>query len=41
MVGTPVPVAGIDLRLVGVVMELGGQVVGTASGAASVELACV
>ena len=35
IVGTPVPVAGIDLRLVGVVMELGGQVVGTASGAAS------
>ena len=35
VVGTSVPVAGIDLRLVGVVLELGGQVVGTAAGAAS------
>jgi 2-keto-4-pentenoate hydratase len=30
-----VPVAGIDLRLVGVVLEHRGEVVGTASGAAS------
>lgn len=35
VVGTPVPLAGIDLRLVGVVMERNGTVVGTASGAAS------
>jgi 2-oxo-3-hexenedioate decarboxylase len=35
VVGSPVPVDGIDLRLVGVVMELHGQVVGTACGAAS------
>lgn len=35
VVGAPVPVAGIDLRLVGVVLERGGEVVGTASGAAS------
>lgn len=35
VVGTPVPVAGFDLRLVGVVLEYNGQVVATASGAAS------
>lgn len=35
VVGSPVPVTGIDLRLVGVVLELNGEVVGTASGAAS------
>jgi 2-keto-4-pentenoate hydratase len=35
VVGQPVPVAGIDLRLVGVVLEHRGEVVGTASGAAS------
>ena len=35
VVGTPVPVAGIDLRLVGVVLEHNGEVVATASGAAS------
>ena len=35
VVGTPVPLAGIDLRLVGVVLEHNGQVVATASGAAS------
>jgi 2-oxo-3-hexenedioate decarboxylase len=35
VVGTPVPAAGIDLRLVGVVLEKNGQVVATASGAAS------
>jgi 2-keto-4-pentenoate hydratase len=35
VVGTPVPVAGIDLRLVGVVLEHNGDVVATASGAAS------
>ena len=35
VVGTPVPPAGIDLRLVGVVLEHNGQVVATASGAAS------
>jgi len=35
VVGAPVPVAGIDLRLVGVVLERNGEVVGTASGAAS------
>jgi 2-keto-4-pentenoate hydratase len=35
VVGTPVPVDGIDLRLVGVVFEHGGDVVATASGAAS------
>lgn len=34
-VGTPVPVTGIDLRLVGVVLERNGEVVATASGAAS------
>jgi 2-oxo-3-hexenedioate decarboxylase len=35
VVGTPVPAAGIDLRLVGVVLEHRGEVVATASGAAS------
>jgi 2-oxo-3-hexenedioate decarboxylase len=35
VVGTPVSPAGIDLRLVGVVLEKNGQVVATASGAAS------
>lgn len=35
VVGTPVPAAGIDLGLVGVVLEHNGEVFGTASGAAS------
>ena len=35
LVGSPVPLAGIDLRLVGVVLEHNGQVVGTAAGAAA------
>jgi 2-oxo-3-hexenedioate decarboxylase len=35
VVGTPVPPAGIDVRLVGVVLEKNGEVVATASGAAS------
>ncbi|HCB06431.1 MAG TPA: 4-oxalocrotonate decarboxylase [Nocardioides bacterium] len=35
VVGSPVPLAGIDLRLVGVVLEHNGDVVATASGAAS------
>jgi 2-keto-4-pentenoate hydratase len=35
LVGAPVPPAGIDLRLVGVVLEHNGEVVATASGAAS------
>ncbi|HEX5089437.1 MAG TPA: fumarylacetoacetate hydrolase family protein [Nocardioides sp.] len=35
VVGTPVPPGGIDLRLVGVVLEHNGEVVATASGAAS------
>jgi 2-keto-4-pentenoate hydratase len=35
VVGTPVPPARIDLRLVGVVLEKNGEVVATASGAAS------
>lgn len=35
VIGTPVPPAGIDLRLVGVVLEHNGEVVATASGAAS------
>jgi 2-oxo-3-hexenedioate decarboxylase len=34
-VGSPTPVTGIDLRLVGVVFEHNGEVVATASGAAS------
>lgn len=35
VVGSPVPPAGIDLRLVGVVLERNGEVVATASGSAS------
>ncbi|MDL5158508.1 2-keto-4-pentenoate hydratase [Actinomycetospora termitidis] len=35
VVGAPVPPAGIDVRLVGVVLEKNGEVVATASGAAS------
>jgi 2-keto-4-pentenoate hydratase len=35
VIGTPVPVDGIDLRLVGVILEQNGDVVATASGAAS------
>src|SRR4051812_37673708 len=35
VVGSPVPLDGIDLRLVGVVLEHNGDVVATASGAAS------
>ncbi|MDQ4118602.1 MAG: fumarylacetoacetate hydrolase family protein [Actinomycetota bacterium] len=35
VVGTPVPTDGIDLRLVGVVLEHNGEVAATASGAAS------
>ncbi|RTL67680.1 MAG: 4-oxalocrotonate decarboxylase [Pseudonocardiaceae bacterium] len=35
VVGTPVPLDGIDLRVVGVVLEHNGEVVATASGAAS------
>ena len=35
LIGAPVPVAGIDLRLVGVVLEHNGEVVATASGSAS------
>jgi 2-oxo-3-hexenedioate decarboxylase len=35
VVGSPVPVDGIDLRLVGIVLEHRGEVVATASGAAS------
>lgn len=35
VVGTPIPPAGIDLRLVGVVLEKNGELVATASGAAS------
>jgi 2-keto-4-pentenoate hydratase len=35
LVGAPVPAAGIDLRLVGVVLEHNGEVVATASGSAS------
>ena len=35
VVGTPVPPTGIDLRLVGVVLEKNGELVATASGAAS------
>jgi 2-oxo-3-hexenedioate decarboxylase len=33
LVGSPVPLDGIDLRLVGVVLEHNGQVMGTAAGA--------
>ena len=35
VIGSPVPPAGIDLRLVGVVLEQNGEVIATASGAAS------
>src|SRR4051812_15432016 len=35
LVGTPVPPAGIDVRLVGVLLEKNGELVATASGAAS------
>jgi 2-oxo-3-hexenedioate decarboxylase len=35
VVGAPVPPAGIDVRLVGVVLEKNGELVATASGAAS------
>ncbi|WP_433787752.1 2-keto-4-pentenoate hydratase [Actinomycetospora sp. CA-101289] len=35
VVGTPVPPAGIDVRLVGVLLEKNGRLVATASGAAS------
>lgn len=35
VLGDPVPVAGIDLRLVGVVLEHNGEVVATAAGAAA------
>jgi 2-keto-4-pentenoate hydratase len=35
VVGTPVPITGIDLRLVGVVLEKNGKVAATAAGAAS------
>jgi 2-oxo-3-hexenedioate decarboxylase len=35
VVGAPVPPAGIDLRLVGVLLEKNGELVATASGAAS------
>ena len=35
VIGTPVPPAGIDLRLVGVLLEKNGELVATASGAAS------
>jgi 2-oxo-3-hexenedioate decarboxylase len=35
LVGSPVPLDGVDLRLVGVVLEHNGQVVATAAGAAA------
>jgi 2-oxo-3-hexenedioate decarboxylase len=35
LVGSPVPLDGIDLRLVGAVLEHNGEVVGTAAGAAA------
>ncbi|HWN27614.1 MAG TPA: fumarylacetoacetate hydrolase family protein [Actinomycetospora sp.] len=35
VVGAPVPAAGIDVRLVGVLLEKNGELVATASGAAS------
>jgi 2-oxo-3-hexenedioate decarboxylase len=35
VIGSPVPATGIDLRLVGVVLEQNGEVIATASGAAS------
>jgi 2-oxo-3-hexenedioate decarboxylase len=37
IVGDPVPVTGIDLRLVGCVFECNGELVGTAAGAAILE----
>jgi 2-oxo-3-hexenedioate decarboxylase len=37
IVGDPVPVTGIDLRLVGCVFERNGELVGTAAGAAILE----
>ncbi|WP_037064315.1 2-keto-4-pentenoate hydratase [Pseudonocardia acaciae] len=35
LIGAPVPVTGIDLRLVGILLEHNGEVVATASGSAS------
>src|SRR5437016_354632 len=35
VIGAPVPPAGIDLRLAGVVLERNGEVVATAAGAAA------
>jgi 2-oxo-3-hexenedioate decarboxylase len=35
LIGAPVPVTGVDLRLVGVLLEHNGEVVATASGSAS------
>ena len=35
LVGSPVPLDGIDLRLIGVLLEHNGEVVGTAAGAAA------
>ena len=35
VVGSPVPAAGVDVRLVGVLLEKNGELVATASGAAS------
>lgn len=35
VVGTPVPAVGVDVRLVGVLLEKNGELVATASGAAS------
>jgi 2-keto-4-pentenoate hydratase len=35
LVGSPVPVTGVDLRLAGVLLELNGEVVATAAGAAA------
>jgi 2-keto-4-pentenoate hydratase len=35
MIGSPVPVPAVDLRLLGVVLEHNGEVVATAAGAAS------
>ncbi|MCU1654944.1 MAG: 2-oxopent-4-enoate hydratase, partial [Pseudonocardia sp.] len=35
LIGAPVPPTGIDLRLVGVVLERNGEVVATASGSAT------
>lgn len=36
VVGSAIPAAGLDLRLIGVVLEHNGEVVGTAAGAAAV-----